>query len=173
MSGDQSEQVLYVVGCAAPPVRDLGTLITLLQAEGWTVCVLLTPTAAEWVDTAALAEQTGYPVRSHPRSPDDGRSLPKADAILVVPATFNTINKWAGGISDNVALGTLNEAIGLKLPVTVVPYAKAALAAHPAFGDSLRKLAGWGVRVLENELVRPAQNKEKWKWTSLRNAQLK
>jgi Flavoprotein len=34
------------------------------------------------------------------------------DAIIVAPATFNTINKWAVGISDTLALGLLTEAIG-------------------------------------------------------------
>lgn len=46
--------------------------------------------------------------------------LPLATAIAVVPATFNTINKWVAGISDTFALGILNEAIGLR-GVTVLP----------------------------------------------------
>jgi flavoprotein len=37
---------------------------------------------------------------------------------VVAPATFNTINKWAQGISDTLALGLLNEATGLGLPST-------------------------------------------------------
>jgi phosphopantothenoylcysteine synthetase/decarboxylase len=72
----------------------------------------------------------------------------------VVPATFNTVNKWAAGISDTFALGVLNEAIGLKLPIIVAPYAKPSLAAHPAFRVSLEKLNGWGVNVLSNEAIR-------------------
>lgn len=30
-------------------------------------------------------------------------SYPRADAIAVVPATFNTVNKWAAGFVDNLA----------------------------------------------------------------------
>ncbi|MGH3813712.1 MAG: flavoprotein, partial [Pseudonocardiaceae bacterium] len=71
-----------------------------------------------------------------------------------VPATFNTINKWAAGISDTFALGILNEAIGLELPIVVAPYAKASLAAHPAFNENLEKLHRWGVHVLPNEVIR-------------------
>jgi hypothetical protein len=37
------------------------------------------------------------------------RPLPPADAIAVAPATYNTINKWAAGISDTLALGILCE----------------------------------------------------------------
>jgi phosphopantothenoylcysteine decarboxylase len=86
--------------------------------------------------------------------------LPRADAIVVAPATFNTINKWSAGISDTFALGILNEAFGLKLPTIVAPYAKPSLAAHPEFGRSLEKLSTWGVNVLPNEVIR-AKEKER------------
>ncbi|MFN2494402.1 MAG: flavoprotein [Pseudonocardiaceae bacterium] len=82
--------------------------------------------------------------------------MPRADAIAVAPATFNTINKWAAGISDTFALGILSEAIGLRLPIVVVPYAKPSLAAHPAFDVSLGKLTEWGVHVLPNGVTRAA-----------------
>jgi len=64
------------------------------------------------------------------------------------PATFNTINKWAAGISDTLALGLLNEAIGLGLPVIAVPTANVALIRHPAFVRSIAELRACGVRVL-------------------------
>jgi phosphopantothenoylcysteine decarboxylase len=53
------------------------------------------------------------------REPD---VLPPADAIIVAPATVNTINKWAAGICDTVALGILVEAIGKKLPIVALPF---------------------------------------------------
>jgi phosphopantothenoylcysteine decarboxylase len=51
------------------------------------------------------------------RDPSDDRGRvwdvcarpPDADAILAAPLPFNTINKWAVGISDTLALGLLNE----------------------------------------------------------------
>jgi phosphopantothenoylcysteine decarboxylase len=161
------DRVLYLIGCAAPPVRDFSTLIPLVQSQGWQVCVIVTPAAASWVDADALAELTGYPAQSEARHPDETTGLPKADAVLLCPATFNTLNKWAAGISDNVALGVLNEAIGLRLPIWVAPYAKDTLAAHPAFSESLAKLEQWGVTVLANELVRPANKGEHVVWERL------
>lgn len=160
-------RVLYLVGCAAPPVRELATLVRMVQERGWDVCVILTPTAAAWVDAAALGAQAGLPVSSKSRLPDDANGIPRADAVLVAPATFNTINKWVAGISDNLALGLLNEAIGLGLPTWVAPYAKPTLAAHPAFGDSLTRLGAWGVTVLPNELVRPAAGEDGFRWQRL------
>jgi phosphopantothenoylcysteine synthetase/decarboxylase len=74
--------------------------------------------------------------------------LPPADAFAAAPATFNTVNKWAAGISDTLALGLLNEATGLALPIVTVPWPNAALARHPAFGRSISTLRGCGVRVI-------------------------
>lgn len=128
-----ARRVVYLVVCAAPPAEAVGDLVRLLQEQEWTVCVIATPRAADWIDRAALADHTGYPVRHDYKHPDDPDSLPLAHAFVVAPATFNTINKWSAGISDTFALGVLNEAIGLNLPIIVAPYAKPSLAAHPAF----------------------------------------
>jgi phosphopantothenoylcysteine synthetase/decarboxylase len=107
-----------------------------------------------------LHRLTGYPVRVDARHPDDPDTMPKAEAVIAAPATFNTLNKWAAGISDTFALGILNEAIGLGVPVVASPYAKASLAAHPAFERSLQVLAGAGVRLTETEALRPAVDGE-------------
>lgn len=144
--------VLYVIACAAPPARDVGRLLAAAQAQGWTACLLATPSAVRFMDVAALAQRTGYPVRSEYKNPDEPDVLPPPDAIIVAPATVNTINKWAAGICDTLALGILVESYGLKLPVVAVPWTSAAHAAHPVFAESLAKLASWGVRVL----ARPA-----------------
>ena len=70
--------------------------------------------------------------------------LPSADAMIVVPATFSTINKWAAGISDTLALGLINEAIGMSLPIVAVPHVNAPLARHPALAASFATLRGAG-----------------------------
>jgi phosphopantothenoylcysteine synthetase/decarboxylase len=151
--------VLYLVICAAPPVLKISELVGLLQEQGWTVCLVATPRAASWIDCGALAEQTGYPVR-HDYEQDP---LPKADLVVVVPATFNTINKWVMGINDSFALGLLNEVFGLRLPVVVVPYAKPTLAAHPVFARNLGALGEWGVMVLANEAIRVERDVFEWR----------
>ena len=163
-------RVLYLVVCAAPPAQAVSEPIALLQAKGWTVCVIATPRAAGWIDVAALAKQTGHPVRDEYQGPDDSESLPRADAIAVAPATFNTVNKWVAGISDTFALGLLNEAIGLRLPIVVAPYAKSSLAAHPAYAKSLRTLSEWDVTVLPNEVIRVGAARDVFDWLPLVNA---
>ncbi|WP_200211329.1 flavoprotein [Micromonospora coerulea] len=139
--------VLSLVVCAAPPVLRIGELIELLQEDGWTVCLTATPTAATWIDQEALARQTGYPVRGEWRMPGDPEPHPPANAVAVVPATFNVINKWAQGINDTLALGILNEALGAGISVYAFPNVKAQLAAHPSYSRHLRLLQGAGVIV--------------------------
>lgn len=151
MTAPQPIRVLYVITCATPAARDVGVLVRLAQEDGWTVCVVATPRAVPFIDQAALADVTGYPVRSEYKQPGTPDVLPPADAMVVGGASFNTINKWAAGISDTLALGLLTEAIGLGLPLVALPFLNAAQAAHPAFGRSVRELRDAGVRVLLGE----------------------
>ncbi|MFD7713566.1 flavoprotein [Streptomyces sp. NPDC059785] len=137
---------LYVVVCAAGVAEDIGVLITAAQERHWEVGVIATPQAVGFFDVPAVERRTGRPVRSAWRAPGDPRPFPAPDAVAVAPATFNTVNKWAAGISDTLALGTLCEAYGLGVPIAVLPCVNEALAAHPAYRASLARLGGMGVR---------------------------
>ncbi|WP_345676161.1 flavoprotein [Yinghuangia aomiensis] len=142
--------VLYVVAGAAPPVASLRRAVPALVDAGWDVCVTLTPTAASWLadDPAALSAVCGRPVRTRERRLGEDRPFPAADACLAAPLTFNTLNKWASGISDNVALGTLHEALGTGVPVVAAPCFNDALARHPQVARSVGTLRGAGVRLV-------------------------
>jgi phosphopantothenoylcysteine synthetase/decarboxylase len=148
MNALQPARVLYVITCGTLAARDIGKLVDLAQADGWTVCVIATPMATRFIDQAALQAQTGYPVRSDYKQPGTPDLLPPATAMIIGGASANTINKLAAGISDNLALGLLNEAIGLGLPLAILPFVNTALAAHPAFRRSVRELREAGVEVL-------------------------
>ncbi|TCO53074.1 flavoprotein [Actinocrispum wychmicini] len=148
MTENTPERVLYVITCATPAARKVGTLVDLAQQRGWTVCVIATPQALKFIDAVALEQQTGYPVRSEYKDPGTPDVLPPASAILVGGASFNTLNKWAAGIADTLALGLLTEGIGLGIPLVALPFLNAAQAAHPAFGRSVKELREADVRVL-------------------------
>ncbi|MGI5145869.1 flavoprotein [Plantactinospora sp. CA-294935] len=166
----KQRSVLYLVVCAAPPVLQIQDLVDLLREGGWTVWVIATPTAVSWIDPDALAQRTGNPVRSDRRKPDQPDLLPKADALLVAPATFNTINKWALGISDTLALGILNEVLGQHVPILVSPYAKTALTAHPAYDQHVRTLSTAGVLFTPSEALRPPTPNGHFQWRQLAEA---
>jgi hypothetical protein len=142
-----ARRVLTIVACGAGPAAAIGTCVKQAQDRGWTVQVIATPAALDFFDPAAVADQTGSPVRSQYAKPGSPRSL-IPDAILVAPATYNTICKWAHGISDTYALGTLAEATGLGVPIVVLPFVNTALASRAPFRRSVEFLRAEGVQIL-------------------------
>ncbi|MBB5996532.1 flavoprotein [Streptomonospora salina] len=141
------KKVLYIIVCAAGPAGDVGVLIDQAHERGWTVQLISTPAALAFIDTDALEKQTGRPVRSAHRAPGSPRS-PKADAIVIAPASFNTINKLANGIADTYALDVVNEAIGLGIPTVILPFVNSAYANRAPFRQSIESLQAEGVPVL-------------------------
>ncbi|MEU4228924.1 flavoprotein [Nonomuraea sp. NPDC026600] len=143
----RSGEVLYVIVCAAGPAGDVSRLVSMAQREGWIVQIIATPAALAFIDRPALERQTGRPVLSQYRRPDEPKA-PRADAIIVAPATYNTVNKFAQGIADTYALGLLAEAPGLGIPVVVMPFVNSGLAARAPFVRSIDELRAEGVRVV-------------------------
>ena len=155
MTDPARSPVLYVFVCGSPLARDVGRLVAQAQRTGWEVCVVATPDGIKFIDVPALMRQTGYPVRSTYKNPGEPDVLPPPDAMVVAPATVNTVNKWAAGIADTLVLGLLVEGQGKGLPIVAMPFTNAAMAAHPAFQASLRRLREWGVTVLFGDHVLP------------------
>jgi phosphopantothenoylcysteine synthetase/decarboxylase len=143
-----ASRVLYLIVCASPRARHVGELVSRAQRQGWMVCVIATPQAMKFIDQPALEQISGFAVRSEYEQPSATDTLPPPDAMLVCPATFNTINKWALGLADTLALALLTEAIGLGIPLVAAPALNSAQAAHPAFERSVRALRQMGVTVL-------------------------
>ena len=160
--------VLYLIACGAPPAAELLShpdAVQGLQEDGWAVCVLCSPTGERFLDTAAVSIATGYPVRVEQRKPGEPDVLPPPDAIMVAPATFNTVNKWALGISDTLVLGILNEYLGAGLPIAATVWAKDSLQKHPAFDGHAQLLFESGVR-----FIQPEDGVQEFPWRQLRSA---
>jgi phosphopantothenoylcysteine synthetase/decarboxylase len=155
MTAGDRQRVLYVIACGSPLARDVGRLVSLGQEDGWDVCVVVTPDGRKFVDVPALERQTGHPVRAGYKDPGEPDVLPPADAMIVGPATVNTINKWAAGIADTLALGLLVEGQGKGLPIVAMPFTNAAMARHPAFLKNINRLRRWEVTVLFGDDVVP------------------
>lgn len=142
------QKVLYTIVCAAPPATTIQDFIQLAQERHWSTYVIATPYATRFIDIPLLTTLTGHPIKSDYRHPQEQDSLPKADAIVVVPATFNTINKWAAGITDTLATGILCEAMGYGVPIVAIPYLKQQLAQHPVFSKNRALLQECGIHIL-------------------------
>jgi phosphopantothenoylcysteine synthetase/decarboxylase len=153
--------VLYTIICASSSAYLAESFVIEAQAAGWEVCVICTPHGTQFVNLPRLEQLTGYPVRSEYKRPEEPDVLPRAKAIVVFPATFNTINKWALGISDTLAVGLLSEYTGLRMPIVAVPCFQTGggLDTNPAFKRSVRMLRRYGVHVLYMPEIYPPKNR--------------
>jgi phosphopantothenoylcysteine synthetase/decarboxylase len=140
-------RVLSIVVCGAGVAVKIDTFVKMAIDRGWTVQVIATPAALAFFDAGAIEALTGTPVRSQYSAPGSPRSrIP--DAIAVAPATYNTINKWATGISDTYACGVLAEQTSLGIPLVVLPFVNALLADRAPFQRNVQSLRDEGVRIL-------------------------
>ncbi|MFD4633841.1 flavoprotein [Streptomyces sp. NPDC058284] len=148
-----TSRTLYLFGSAAPPIFDVAKVIETAQADGWDVCLGLTPTAARWIGESldGLAALTGHPVRSEYKLPGEPDVWPKADVILFAPATFNSLNSWALGLTHNFVVGVVAEGIGKGIPSVTMPCVNAAYVRHRRFEKSVAELREQGVTVLYGE----------------------
>ncbi|GAA1191602.1 flavoprotein [Streptomyces hebeiensis] len=148
-----TSRTLYLFGSAAPPVFDVAEVIGEAKSRGWEVRLGLTPTAARWLvsQSTELERLTGGPVRSEYKMPGEEDVWPKAEAILLAPATFNTINEWALGLTSKFVVGVCAEGIGKGIPLVMMPCVNAAYAQHRRLDRSVAELREMGVTVLYGE----------------------
>jgi phosphopantothenoylcysteine synthetase/decarboxylase len=154
--------LVYLVVCAAPPAAGAGDFVTLGRRRGWELAIVASPDALPFIDIEGLEHATGYPVRSRWRRPDEASSVPDADALVVAPATFNTLNKWVAGIADTVASATASEYLGRSVPMVVAPCVNPDLSRHPTFRRNLQVVAEWGVTVLFDDAAPRGDRMAAW-----------
>ena len=81
----------------------------------------------------------------------DARILPRPTPgpVVFAPCSFNSLNKLAHGLADNLALAITAEMIGHGQPVIVAASLNVPLWAHPQARSSVTTLRSWGVTVFE------------------------
>ncbi len=124
-------------------------VVSRLVQRGHRVRTVATPAALKFVGPATLEGLTGSPVLSDTFAPGaamDHINLTRwADAVLVCPATANTINRFAAGLADDLA-GALFLAQDRSKPWLMAPAMNPAMWSHPATVAAIEKLRSWGVR---------------------------
>jgi phosphopantothenoylcysteine synthetase/decarboxylase len=141
-------EVVYLVLSGTTTAARCPELLRGLVGLGFpTVLALPTPNAARIVAARDLADVEGvqviesyFDLAIRPRPP--------FGIVLFAPCSFNSLNKLAHGIADNLALSVTAEAIGRGTPVLVAPSLNAPLLAHPQARASLDKLPDWGVTII-------------------------
>jgi phosphopantothenoylcysteine synthetase/decarboxylase len=150
MADQSTRGTLYLVSCATSSTPLVYECLEAAQQADWDVHVILTPNARPFVDEARLTEMSGHKVWSEFQRPGEPDIWPPADAVIAFPVSFNTLSKWALGISDTFALSWLNQYTGQHKPIVAVPCFRAGsgLDTHPALPRNLRLLRRYGVHVI-------------------------
>lgn len=143
-------KVVYLIICGAGPAMHAVKFVEAAHAAGWDCHVIATPTGSTFADLNALEAISGHPVTTEHRKPGTPRrDRPDADALVIAPATANTICKLAAGIADSYALDVTSENIGLGIPILVVPFANTALTGRASYRRATAALIDEGVTFLE------------------------
>jgi phosphopantothenoylcysteine synthetase/decarboxylase len=137
------------VVCGAPLAARTSDIAAALLEDERTVSVVATPPAMAWIDVETVSAVVGQPPAVDYRSPVEAKRGPEADAVVICPISFNSLNKVVAGIADTYALGVMCEAIGQGLPVIAVPMVNDRLWSHPTWSANLDAINRWGVRLLD------------------------
>src|SRR5258707_957124 len=147
-AGGERFDVAYLVLSGTTTAARGPELLRGLVGLGFaTVIALPTPNAPRVIAARELADVEGaqvvqsyFDLAIRPRPP--------RGVVLFAPCSFNSLNKLAHGIADNLALSVVAEAIGRGTPVIVGPSLNAPLLAHPVAQASLKTLPSWGVVIV-------------------------
>jgi len=144
---ERFDLVYLVLSGTTTAARCPEVLHGLLGLGFTTVVVLPTPNASRTIAPRELADVAGvqvvesyFDLAIRPRPP--------RGVVLFAPCSFNSLNKLAHGIADNLALSVVAEAIGRRTPVIVAPSLNQPLLDHPQAHASLRTLPTWGVTLV-------------------------
>jgi len=127
-------------------------VVRLLRKEGANVQVMMSKSALEFVGKATFAALTNNEVITEifPDTPKAGlehiEMAMELDAIVVVPATANTICKVANGVADDVVSTTLSVC---EQPTLFAPAMNFRMWQNPATMEALAKLRKKGSIVLD------------------------
>src|SRR5580704_1213343 len=130
-AGGESFDVAYLVLSGTTTAARCPEILGGLVGLGFsTVIAIPTPNAWRVIAPRDLADVAGarvvesyFDLAIRPRPP--------RGVVLFAPCSFNSLNKLAHGIADNLALSVVAEAIGRGTPVIVGPSLNAPLLNHP------------------------------------------
>ncbi|MGH2493376.1 MAG: bifunctional phosphopantothenoylcysteine decarboxylase/phosphopantothenate--cysteine ligase CoaBC [Ktedonobacteraceae bacterium] len=134
-------------------------LVSRLQQAGALVDVIMSERAEEFVRPLTFSTMSHRPVYTDLWEPS-GRAAEthialgeEAEALIVLPATANTLAKLAHGIADNMLTAV---ALATKAPLVLAPAMHHAMYTHPATQANLATLRERGAFIIEPEVGRLA-----------------
>lgn len=124
-------------------------LTRLLIKEGAEVRVLMTPAAAQFITPLTLSTLSKHPVLSDVQSEAGWNNHVElglwADAMVIAPATANTLAKLANGICDNMLSAVY---LSARCPVYLAPAMDVDMWHHPATQQNIKRLQANGNTII-------------------------
>ena len=127
-------------------------IVRLLVQEGFTVPVIMTREAMEFVTPLTFQTLSGRPVATETFSLTQEseighiRLADQADLFVIAPATANIIGKVAAGIGDDLLTTVV---MATRAPVLIAPSMNIHMYENPIVQENIRKLAGLGYHFME------------------------
>ncbi len=134
---------LFLFGSAAGSCVRIPELLRAFLEREYTVYSVLTPGVEKVAPPANLMNVAGNQwIHAYRQPPLDRFPF---GTMLVAPCTFNTFNKIAQGLADNLATSMIADALGAGCPVVIAPSMNHGLWAHPQTTLSRERLTGVGM----------------------------
>ena len=127
-------------------------LTRLLVKEGAEVQVIMTKLAKQFITPLTMATLSKRPILVEFFNPENGEwnshvdSGLWADAMIVAPATANTMGKMANGVADNLLITTY---LSARCPVFVAPTMDLDMYQHPSTQRNMDTLRSYGNHLIE------------------------
>lgn len=140
--------------CGSIAAYKAAVLIRLLKKQGADVKVIATSSALSFITPLTLSTLSKNPVLTQFEKNEAGEWNNHvelglwADAIVIAPATANTIAKMANGICDNLLLATY---LSARCPVYIAPAMDLDMYKHPSSLSNIDKLQTYGNKFIEAE----------------------
>lgn len=147
----QGKKIIVGV-CGSIAAYKAALLVRLLIKAEAEVQVIMTASASDFITPLTLATLSKRPALSD--FVQDARGIWNnhvelglwADALVVAPASANTVAKFANGYCDNLLSATY---LSARCPVFVAPAMDLDMYQHPSVQANFRKLQGYGNHVIE------------------------
>lgn len=124
-------------------------LTRLLVKQGANVQVIMTESATSFIPALTLSTLSKRPVYTEVVSESSWNNHVElglwADALLIAPATANTLAKLANGLCDNMLSAVY---LSARCPVFVAPAMDVDMWKHPATQSNIQRLAAHGVHII-------------------------
>lgn len=125
-------------------------LVRLLIKEGAAVRVMMTTSAKDFVSPLTFSTLCKYPVASDIHDGDAWTNHVEwglwADAIVIAPATANTLSRCATGMAGDMLSATY---LSARCPVFFAPAMDLDMWAHPATKENISRLQSYGNFIID------------------------